>query len=223
MRCLGRLVSDTKGVGFLPFENGGGFHIPLQCDRIADGLCELCQKRKARTDAKLVDMSGTSLQGTHPSYLHGLVTEPIPFWSHIYDGAWFRLKIAGGSIVREDVMKKAKDAAALLVEPPEPPKIPAKKGKKEPGPAEEKPRSVEEKPKPKFKLKKKITEPVATMVGEPVEPETILHIQVKKMEIDSRQVYIDMSTQKVYDLKCKYLGRHDPEKGIVPFPDSDQD
>ena len=146
-------------------------------------------------------MVGKSLQGNHPSFLHGLVGEPIPVWSHIYDGAWYRLKISQGAIVSESNMAKAKASAIGAVAPVAP---------------------VENKVK-KFKLKPKVnSEPIAVVKGEAVEPETIVRIEVKKVEIGGRQLYLDSATDKVYDLKCKYLGRHDSENDrIVPFPDSD--
>jgi len=195
-------VNDTKGTYCLPFETGGYFHVAIQCDRAADGLCSSCLVKKERTDAKVALMKGKSLQGTHPSFLHGLVTEPIPIWSHIYDGAWYRLKIASGSIVSDANMAKAKAAAPLGTEP------------------------VAAKAVRKYKLKAKDEptplKPVAIVKGEPVEPETIVRIEVRRLVVGGRQVYLDSATDKVYDLKCKYLGRHDTENdAIVPFPDSD--
>ena len=204
MRCLGRLVNDTKGVGCLPFETGGYFHVALQCDKIAGGaLCSSCVVKKERTEAKEAMMSGKSLQGNHPSFLHGLVSEPIPIWSHIYDGAWYRLKISQGAIVSDINMAKAK--ASVIGVPVVAAVAPV------------------EKKVQKFKLKPKVnSEPIAVVKGEVVEPETIVRIEVKKVEIGGRQLFLDSATDKVYDLKCKYLGRHDSENDrIVPFPDSD--
>ena len=205
MRCLGRLVNDTKGTYCLSFEGGGYFHIPIQCDKIADGLCAGCLVKKERTEAKVALMTGKSLQGTHPSYLHGLVTEPIPIWSHIYDGTWYRLKISSGSIVSESTMAKAKAAAAAIGE------VTVAAAPKE------RKQKVKEKVAPEEPIK-----PMAVVKGEAVEPDTIVRIQVKRTEIGGRQVYLDSATEKVYDLKCKYLGRHQAENdAIVPFPDSD--
>ena len=244
MRCLGRLVSDTKGIGYLPFETGGFFHIPMQCDKVAtdhkvatESLCALCEKRRERTEAKVAIMTGTSLQGTHPSYLHGLVTDPIPIWSHIYDGIWYRLKISSGSIISDSNMAKAKVAVAAIPIAPEPiiiepvkktrtkAKVTAKDTTKVTATTNADPVTV--KPVVKFKVKSKAAKGdeiplIATLIGVPVEPETIIHIDVKKVDIDGRQVYLDSSTDKVYDLKCKYIGRHDILKGCISqFPDSD--
>jgi hypothetical protein len=202
MRCLGRLVNDTKGTYCLPFETGGFFHLPIQCDRTADGLCASCLVKKERTEAKVAGMTGISLQGAHPSFLHGRVDEPIPIWSHIYDGHWYRLKISKGAIVSDTTMAKVKESVVSdtrVKEVTEPKKI------------------------TKFKLKAKeptLVKPLAIVKGEPVEPERVVRIEVKKTEIGGRQVYLDSNTDKVYDLKCKYIGRHDADT-IVPFPDSD--
>jgi len=253
MRCKGRLVSDIKGVGTLPFENGGSFHIPLRCDRVADDLCEQCKKRKARTDEKVAGIHGISLQGTHPSYLHGSIDEPIPFWSHIYDGAWFRLKVEEGSIVSSETMARAKAAAvAAGVAAVEPVPLPTsgKKGRKKAvgaaGAAGAAAVSVAAAAttatavsaatsvtavttKAPKRAKKQLepealepVQPIALLKGPPLEIENIIHIQVKRVEIGQRSVYLDSKTQKVYDLKCKYIGRYDTEKeSIVSFPDSD--
>jgi len=215
MRCLGRLVNDTKGTFCLPFEAGGYFHIPIQCDRAADGLCASCLVKKERTDAKVALMTGKSLQGTHPSYLHGLITEPIPIWSHVYDGTWYRLKISGGSTVSDSNMAKAKAAAAAIGAAPEPVPLAVTGTQKA---AAKKPYKL----KPKAKVVEEPVKPIATVKGEPEEPETVIRIEVKKVEIGGRLVFLDSNTDKVYDLKCKYLGRHDAENdAIVQFPDSD--
>ena len=262
MQCKGRIVSDVKGVGALSFEGGGSFHIPIRCDRMASDLCEQCQKRKGRTDTKVADMSGISLQGTHPSYLHGRIGEPIPFWSHIYDGAWFRLKIASGAIVSSDTMARAKAAAAKAnegVAEVEPEVQPVKGGKKAagagkgapkakkgvavapseaalsvatpvaaisvavpaPAPAPAKPKRAKKAAAPE---PLETIQPIALLQGKPLEVDNIVHISVKQVEIGQRSVYLDSKTQKVYDLKCKYIGRYDTEKEcITSFPDSDED
>jgi hypothetical protein len=67
-------------------------------------------------------------------------------------------------------------------------------------------------------------EPIALLQGTPLEVDNVIHISVKHVEIGQRSVYLDSKTQKVYDLKCKYIGRYDIEKEcITSFPDSDED
>ena len=118
-QCLGRLVRDTKGLGLLEFDNGGGvFHIPYRCEKMTRNgdLCEACETKEKKTMEKVAKISGSTIQGTLPSYLNGRVTEPIPFWSRLYDGAWYRLKISSGSTVSEDTMARARKAAAVAYE-----------------------------------------------------------------------------------------------------------
>ena len=118
-QCLGRLVRDTKGVGLLEFDNGGGvFHIPYRCEKMTRNgdLCEACETKQKKTMEKVAKISGSTIQGMLPSYLNGRVTEPIPFWSRLYDGAWYRLKISSGSTVSQETMARARKAAAVAYE-----------------------------------------------------------------------------------------------------------
>jgi len=190
------------------------------------GLCSGCEKRKERTDTKVAQITGTSLQGTHPSYLHGIVSEPVPFWSHIYDGAWFRLKVNGGAIVSEENMAKAKKVAAGLPELPEAPvasEAPVRKKKVLVAATATATATATPAAKPRKIAPKKIEE-IAPMAAleKPVEVHEVLRIEVKKVEVGGRSVYYDSRTQKVYDLKCKYIGRL-REDEIVSFPDSDKE
>ena len=112
-------MRDTKGVGLLEFDNGGGvFHIPYRCEKMTRNgdLCEACETKEKKTMEKVAKISGSTIQGMLPSYLNGRVTEPIPFWSRLYDGAWYRLKISSGSTVSEDTMARARKAAAVAYE-----------------------------------------------------------------------------------------------------------
>ncbi len=112
-------MRDTKGLGLLEFDNGGGvFHIPYRCEKMTRNgdLCEACETKQKKTMEKVAKISGSTIQGMLPSYLNGRVTEPIPFWSRLYDGAWYRLKISSGSTVSEDTMARARKAATVAYE-----------------------------------------------------------------------------------------------------------
>jgi hypothetical protein len=170
-----------KGDYILPFEDDSGqFHVPIRCEEEALGLggdlCAKCLVRQVRTERKLEEIgSKTTIGGMLPSYLHGKITDPIPYWSRIYDGGWFRLKVAGGCRVSEAVMAKARKAAAAAYEgvegagTAEPSEVPVVKRGRKPGagaakkkeevvaeevvePVEVKPPPVES-PKPKKKGK----------------------------------------------------------------------
>jgi len=214
-------------------------------------LCESCQAREAKTQIKVAEIAGanTTIGGLLPSYLMGRVTEPIPFWSRLYDGAWYRLKIESGCTVSEQTMAKAKKATAVAYEgvtPVEPQPLPAKKrGNKKVAvvpvavavvpvvpvvPAVPAPVAVAEVQKPKAEPKKrqpkKTAVPAATpvaMIPDPMQEvpvETVREVKVRKREIDGRSLYLGPK-DKVYDLKFKYLGRLKEDK-IVAFPDSDE-
>ena len=140
MQCIGRLVNDTKGEWALPFEGTSEyFHLPIRCTVFVEdsGLCPKCQQRDLKTQQKVKELRGCSIQASHPALLHGTVKEPVPFWSHIYDGTWYRLKIQEGyTIQKEDMarVKKAVEKAYKNETPVEPEPIPGgtlpKKGRK---------------------------------------------------------------------------------------------
>ena len=247
-QCLGRLVRDTKGVGLLTFEDGAVFHVPIRCTTMtrSGDICDSCVEREQKTIEKVRGITGTTIKGMLPSYLNGRVTEPIPFWSRLYDGAWYRLKIQGGSTVSDAVMAKAKKAAEVAyegvttVEP-------------QPMPGGKKPRAkkkvVEVAPavpvvpvavapvapvapvaapvavpattkKPKKAAPKDDTPPVAVLDTKKLPVESVVTIQVRKTEVDGRSLYLDPRKEKLYDLKFKYIGRL-KDGQIHSFPDSD--
>jgi hypothetical protein len=111
------------------FENDGPwFHVPIRCDRMSLSgvdLCGYCVEREKKTIEKLRDIRGTTIGGTLPSYLMGRVIEPIPYWSRLYGGAWFNLKIQEGYTISAETMAKIQmklDAAygGIITVPPEP-------------------------------------------------------------------------------------------------------
>ena len=245
-QCLGRLVRDgPKGVYMLEFEKGEGlFHVPIRCDMIAKNgdLCEACQKRSIKTQDRVGQITGTTIGGPLPSYLMGRVTEPIPFWSRLYGGAWYNLKMESGSTLSEETMAKAKKAAATAyegVETVDPQPMPAKARKPRakkgvaaaapvvpvvptaapapPAPAPAPPKAV------KKRQPKMVSSTPVAIIPNPTEVlpvDSIREIRVKKQEVDGRSLYIGPK-DKVYDLKFKYIGRLKEDK-IVSFPDSDE-
>lgn len=238
-QCLGRLVKDApKDINMLRFEDGQGlFHIPFRCELTAKGgdLCDSCRAREKKTQEKVAEITGTTIKGTLPSYLMGRVTEPIPFWSRLYGGAWYNLKIEEGCIVSEQNMARAKKAAAAAydgVETVEPQPMPGSrktktKAKVAPVVAEVAPvvaKPLVAKPPPKKRQPKQTVAPEApvAVLAEPTQElpvESVREVRVRKREIDGRSLYLGPK-DKVYDLKFKYLGRL-KEESIVSFPDSD--
>lgn len=239
-QCLGRLVRDTRGTGLLSFEDGTMFHIPIRCSTMTRNgdICESCSEKERKTIEKVRGITGTTIKGMLPSYLNGRVTDPIPFWSRLYDGAWFRLKLASGCTLSEEVMAKAKKATAIAyegVEVVEPQPMPGGrkiKSKKPVAPVAATPVPVAATPsatpsaQPKLIKKRQPkalgSAPVATLAATTVTVEDVYTIHVRRIELDGRSLYLDPKKEKLYDLKFKYLGRLKND-AIVDFPDSDAD
>ena len=224
-----------RGETMLEFEQGGLFHIPLRCGNFSGSgdLCESCLKREEKTREKVAKITGTTIEGMHPALLMGRVTEPIPFWSRLYEGAWFRLKIEAGYTLSKEVMAKAKKAAEVAyagVETAAPQPMATKRGvgkkKVAATPVAEAP--VAEAPKPV--VKKAVKRPTETVTVRPVAAiaptesplpvEEVLHVKIRKEEVGGRSLYLDPQKEKLYDLKFKYIGRL-KDGAIASFPDSD--
>ena len=236
----------------LSFEEGGLFHLPLRCEIMtrSGDLCDNCSIREKKTAEKVASITGTTISGTHPSYLMGRVTEPIPFWSRLYDSAWFRLKIEEGYTLSEESMAKIKAAVAKAYEgveqvPPAPiPGGAAKPGRKASKPAkatdetETKPVTKAEQaleelpivpvepiaPKRRANVKKPtVQQPVAKVEGSvDVSDHDVVQIKVRKQEVDGRMFYLDSKKDKLYDMKFKYVGRL-KDGAVISHPDSDAD
>lgn len=111
-RCIGRTVSDTIDKGKIafyheePLKTKRYYHIPIQCDRTSKKdslLCEDCHKKKSKLDS--LDTS-KRISCDHPSLLHGTINDPIPPWSHIEGGEWFKNMLSKGYSVEEGEMGK---------------------------------------------------------------------------------------------------------------------
>jgi len=186
-QCLGRLVKDTpKGVWMLSFEEGGFFHLPIRCEQISRNgdLCLDCQVKEQKTREKVEHITGTTIKGMLPSCLHGRVTEPIPFWTRLYDGEWFRLKMESGCTISDSTMAKIKVAVDRAYEdvetaPPEPMpgkarKIRAKKEVVAPPPQE----AVKKAGRPKKVMT--TSTPPTEVVQAPIAPAPVAPAKVKR-------------------------------------------
>jgi hypothetical protein len=235
-QCFGRLVKDTpEGVNMLSFEGGRGkFHVPLRCERItrSGDLCESCSEKEKKTEEAVRAIVGTRIQGSYPRYLMGRVTEPIPFWSRLYDSAWFRLKLEEGYTISEETMgkiKKAVEKAYVGVEQVSPAAIPGevkKPGRKAAATVlEQLPVVPTAAPVVKRRAQVKKVEQSVQVVAR-IEGELngsdhdIVEINVRKQEVDGRMFYLDPKKDKLYDMKLKYVGRL-KDGAIVSHPDSD--
>lgn len=236
----------------LSFEEGGMFHLPLRCERMtrSGDLCDMCAEKQEKTKAKLVGITGRTIGGALPSYLMGRVTEPIPYWSRMYGGEWYNLKIEEGCTLSEENMVKVKAAVEKAYEGVEqvapevtPGKVRKVKAKAEPKakvvPKVEAPTEVKAEvtakilenlptvkavpaPKRRVNAKKQIL-PQAIVEGEiDVSEYEVVRITVEKREVDGRSLYLDPAKDKLYDMKFKYVGRL-KDGAIVDHPDSDAD
>jgi len=207
----------------------------------------MCAEKDEKTKAKLVGITGRTIGGALPSYLMGRVTEPIPYWSRMYGGEWYNLKIEEGCTLSEENMVKVKAAVEKAYEGVEqvaPEVAPGKarkvKARAEPkakveAPTEAPPEVKAEKilenlptvkappaPKRRVNAKKQIL-PQGIVEGEiDISEHEIVRITVEKREVDGRSLYLDPVKDKLYDMKFKYVGRL-KEGAIVDHPDSDAD
>jgi len=231
-QCLGRYVKDGSK-GMLSFEDGGLFHLPLRCPMMtrSGDLCDGCATKELKTAEKVKEIRGTTISGPHPSYLMGRVTDPVPYWSRLYDGAWFRLKMESGCRVSEENMAKIRKAVSEAYEgvtTVEPAPMPEgvrkmKTVKKAAVPVAVAPVAAPVPVKRRANVKKPLSdEPLARVEGPVVDisDHTVINIKVRKQEVDGRLYYLDPKKDKLYDMKFKYAGRL-KEGAIVNHPDSD--
>jgi len=112
-QCLGRLTLDKKNIPDSKFENSKyGFFLPRRCGAQAtnDRLCASCKVKQEKI-ASLLEKWGGSMQN-QADQLHGLLVEPIPPWSRIYQGAYFQKMLDKGLHVDSGTLKTADAAVA---------------------------------------------------------------------------------------------------------------
>jgi hypothetical protein len=107
-RCIGRNVSDTIDKGKIAFFHEDSlqpkryYHIAIQCDRTSvkdKKLCKECIEKEKLTNS--LSSKKNRINVDHPSVLHGTMNDPIPIWSHIEGGEWFKKMLAKGYSVEE--------------------------------------------------------------------------------------------------------------------------
>jgi len=112
-RCIGRHICDRINKGKVPFYNKDPtaakryYHIAIQCVNSSiknSKLCEECTDKEKKT--KTADIRNDRLYDSHESVLHDTIDKPIPVWSHIEGGVWFKTMIEKGYRVEEVEMGK---------------------------------------------------------------------------------------------------------------------
>jgi hypothetical protein len=115
-RCIGRNVSDTTDKGKIAFYHEDPlktklfYHIAIQCDRTSEKgkkLCKECLEKEKKLNSLTIEKNRICVP--HPSVLHGTINDPIPPWSHIEGGEWFKNKLAKGYSVEEMPKKNFPD------------------------------------------------------------------------------------------------------------------
>ena len=112
-RCIGRNVSDTTDKGKIAFYHEDPlktklfYHIAIQCDRTSNKgtkLCLSCLEKENKLNSLTIKKNRMIVP--HPSVLHGTINDPIPIWSHIEGGEWFKNMLSKGYSVEEGEMGK---------------------------------------------------------------------------------------------------------------------
>ena len=220
-QCMAWRVKDDHMPRFI---DGCKFHIPYRCDGKpiqGDKVCGICANKREKPKP--------TKNKNHPSQWWGTIDEPIKnigaLKSVAYGSPWFVEKVKAGYTISPEDMARAKkalqDTAMAAVPLPE---VTAPTEKKKRAPKAKKEPEAKEEPK-KVKVKKaEVTQPVAIVQEEPIEPEEVHVVQVFKKELNGKQYYYDSKKKKVYEPSTfKYIGRWDAAKEsiITSIPDSD--
>jgi len=194
-QCYGRLQKDGESHR-ARFQDNHRFYLEYRCEGkiVQDQLCKRCLEWKQR-GLKKTD---------HYRSLHGLITEPIPEWSHIFGGPWYQSKVTGYGHPSEFEMVRAKKAQDE-----------ARKGLASVKPKEEsdpEPTS-EPKPEPQKPGRKKATEPVPVPLPPPPPPEPEPHPDPTPPPPPNPEPK-PTQTKRTYKKKAKPVV---PEKSVVPI------
>lgn len=100
-QCFGRLQKDGESHR-ARFGDNHRFFLEYRCiGKISqEQLCVKCLEWKQR------GLKKTDHYRSH----HGLITEPIPDWSHIFEGPWYQSKVAAYGHPSTEEMARAKEA-----------------------------------------------------------------------------------------------------------------
>jgi hypothetical protein len=235
-KCKGRSVSDVTNKYKIPFEKlspslpSKFYHIPIICnnDPLTSGdLCGKClEKEKVLKSCSITNNTLKNSSGriiSHPSVLHGRIDEPIPKWSHLENGEWFKnMLLKGYKAMPENTILKevskltgknsekieklilifptlTKTAALNMI-------IKANKSKKN------NVENVIESLQSKLYIDPKQTQEVYEIVK----------VIIKPIIIDGNKYYYDSIKNKLYDTELQYIGRLNKDKNISKdYPDSD--
>lgn len=245
-QCKGRSVSDVSNKYKIAFSNSNNlptkyYHIPIYCDNkslLNGNLCGKClEKERKLKSCSIVNNSLKCSSGrivSHPSVLHGLCDDPIPSWSHLENGEWFKSMLQKGyqrmpskkevihdesleSKIKEEVTKltgKNNDKITQLMKLfPSLTKTAALN-------------YIIKKKKPVTKNENVIESLQEKLYINPDKKDEIYEIVkiiIKPLIISNKKYYYDHVKDKLYDTELKYLGRYKDGTIYTEFPDSDEE
>jgi len=220
--CKGRTVSDSVGIGKFPFYTVDGlsgyyYHVARRCKNLADDLCESCAEKHKRLESCSFSKDSNIKGVPHPSVLHGRVDEPIPLWSHIEGGEWFKKMVQKG-YMKEKVIIDEKAVLEFVVNLKG--TIPAKITQI----LATYPKMTKAAALRFIKLSKIV--PESPMIVHPTLKEEVydvVEVHVSKITITGKEYYYEPVKGKVYSLDFQYLGRYNRSEEMLhnEYPDSD--
>ena len=246
-KCKGRCVSDVSNKYKIPFEipkdsklTPKFYHVAITCNNDALASSDLCGKCLEKEKIlKSCSLSNNTLKNSsgriasHPSVLHGRIDEPVPLWSHIENGQWFKNMLLKGykampskkdildeSKILNDISKlsgKNSDKITKLLELyPSLSKtaalnyiVKANKQKKSSNEIENVIESLQTKLYIDPDQKQEIYE--------------VVKVIIKPIIVEGKKYYYDSIKDKVYNIELKYVGRYKDGKIYTDYPDSDAD
>jgi hypothetical protein len=116
MQCKGRITLERGNVAKYKFsdsdgkESRFGFFLPSRCPSVGAELCKACDERRKKIPERLQKWKG-SMQN-QSDQCHGLIAEPLPDWSRIYGGAYYKKMTGKGLTVSKEAMEKVEEALA---------------------------------------------------------------------------------------------------------------
>lgn len=246
IQCYARRMKDKDE--FKSSRQGSPFCFwhELRCDKMAlagQKLCKDCMNRIVKDYDKKTHKYQTA-------WVHGMIDEPIPDWSSLYDGPEYHRRVSKYGTPSCSEMARAKKAQQVarqdikgegITETLARLSLEQNPQEQTPAPPVQTPiQVVEPKPKAKRTSKKKTEAPKAVVSSVPVKavestelPLTnveVYKVQVKRFMIGDKHYFLDPKKYKVYNrisdtIPGTYVGRWDPSEEHLDstFPDSDQE
>ena len=252
MTCKGRNASYKRGTYYLPFYDENNivtkkhYHIPILCTNkpiVGIDLCGLCSEKERNLSKFIVKdniiRNQNGSPASHPSVLHGKVGEPIPLWSHMEDGVWFKNMLQKGyrkepesKMAKKVVVDEKKIHEAMA-------KLKGKKIQKIEALRKEFPelsvnaasKYITEFSKKNDKTVDKLLENVIISLQEKCyidedskkEVDDIKEIVVKLITISGTKYYYNSDSSKVYTTEYIYVGRYNKGENKIETDYADSD